>query len=82
MDMRSYMVTGLKPGNGYRFRVQAVNSLGYGDLSLPSDIYQTNPAPPSVGPSNVRGGGGSVGDLTMRWDVSNVIDVFYIVILL
>ncbi|XP_060078104.1 contactin-like [Ylistrum balloti] len=67
-DMHSYVVTGLRPGNGYRFRVQAINTFGYGEFSIPSDVYQTNPAPPSVAPSHVRGGGGSVGDLTMKWD--------------
>ncbi|OWF40587.1 contactin-like [Mizuhopecten yessoensis] len=73
-DMHSYVVTGLRPGNGYRFRVQAVNTFGYGEFSIPSDIYQTNPAPPSVAPSNIRGGGGSVADLTMRWDKLHRID--------
>ncbi|XP_021368821.1 contactin-like [Mizuhopecten yessoensis] len=67
--MRSIMVSGLDPGNGYRFRVQAANSYGIGMHSKPSQIYQTKPAPPSRAPTGVSGGGGSVGDLTMVWKV-------------
>ncbi|KAJ8307559.1 hypothetical protein KUTeg_015643 [Tegillarca granosa] len=67
-DMRTYVVEGLKPGNGYRFRVTAVNELGYSVPSLPSDYYQTLSKEPVVAPANVRGGGGKVGDLTMVWD--------------
>ncbi|OWF39873.1 Contactin [Mizuhopecten yessoensis] len=60
-------VTGLKPGVGYIFRVSAANSLGIGEPSKPSDIFQTLQAAPSVAPANVGGGGGSVGDLTLTW---------------
>ncbi|XP_033733379.1 contactin-like [Pecten maximus] len=60
-------VTGLKPGVGYLFRLSAANSLGIGEPSKPSDIFQTLPAPPSIAPKQVGGGGGSVGDLTLTW---------------
>lgn len=31
--------------------------------------YRTGPAKPMVAPSNVGGGGGKVGDLTITWDL-------------
>ncbi|XP_033733022.1 contactin-like [Pecten maximus] len=68
-DMRNILVSGLDPGNGYRFRVQAANAYGIGIYSKPSQVYQTKPAPPSRAPSSVNGGGGSVGDLTMTWRI-------------
>ncbi|XP_060074968.1 contactin-like [Ylistrum balloti] len=66
-DKHMAEVTGLKPGVGYIFRVSAANSLGIGEPSKPSDIFQTLQAAPSVAPSEVGGGGGSVGDLTITW---------------
>ena len=32
-DQRSYLVTGLIPNTGYRFRVRAINSFGRGKLA-------------------------------------------------
>ncbi|KAJ8307352.1 hypothetical protein KUTeg_015436 [Tegillarca granosa] len=66
-DKRHFFVTSLDPGNGYRFRVQAINQLGFGLYSQPSRYYQTLQAPPSEAPSGLSGGGGSVGDLTITW---------------
>ncbi|XP_025081186.1 contactin-3-like [Pomacea canaliculata] len=68
-DKHGVQVDNLNPGNGYRFRVSAQNEFGIGTPSIPSDFVKTLDAPPSVAPSNVRGGGGSVGDLTIRWDL-------------
>ena len=36
-----YRVTGLLPYTGYMFRVQAVNDLGGGDYSLPTQVILT-----------------------------------------
>lgn len=66
-DKHNVDVPGLKSGVGYMFRVSAANSLGIGQPSKPSDIFQTLPAAPSVAPKEVGGGGGSVGDLTLTW---------------
>ncbi|BFZ22472.1 hypothetical protein BsWGS_25511 [Bradybaena similaris] len=59
--------TGLNPGTGYVFRVIARNAYGLGTPSDPSLMVQTLSAPPRVYPKDVRGGGGSVGDLTIKW---------------
>ncbi|XP_071103129.1 contactin-3-like [Haliotis cracherodii] len=66
--IRQADVVGLKPGTGYIFRIRAINQYGIGDPSLPSPFIQTPSAPPIKAPDNVRGGGGSVGDLTIAWD--------------
>ncbi|XP_041372375.1 contactin-like [Gigantopelta aegis] len=58
----------LRPGNDYRFRVRAVNLYGSGPASLPSAYVHTKSAPPAIAPSKIRGGGGSVGDLTIKWE--------------
>ncbi|KAH9509768.1 hypothetical protein Btru_045155 [Bulinus truncatus] len=67
-NKHSFEVSGLNPGCGYRFRVIAQNEYGRGDPSVPSAYIQTISAAPVVAPRNLRGGGGSVGDLTIRWD--------------
>ncbi|KAI8778190.1 contactin, partial [Biomphalaria glabrata] len=67
-NKHSYTVTGLNPGSGYRFRVVAQNEYGRGDPSLPSPYIQMFSAAPAIAPRNLRGGGGSVGDLVIRWD--------------
>ncbi|XP_076456071.1 contactin-like [Babylonia areolata] len=59
---------GLNPGTSYRIRVLAQNEFGLGPPSKPSSYVKTLDAPPAVSPRNVRGGGGSVGDLTLQWD--------------
>lgn len=58
----------LNPYTTYEFRVSAANELGYGPPSLPSPKYSTPPDRPSKAPSNVGGGGGKLGDLTITWD--------------
>lgn len=58
----------MNPYTTYEFRVYAANELGYGPPSLPSPKYSTPPDRPSKAPSNVRGGGGKQGDLTITWD--------------
>ncbi|KAK7478536.1 hypothetical protein BaRGS_00030208 [Batillaria attramentaria] len=68
-DKRRAEVEGLNPGTGYRFRVLARNQFGLGTPSMPSSYIKTLDSPPAVSPRNVRGGGGSVGDLTLRWDL-------------
>ncbi|RUS74476.1 hypothetical protein EGW08_017751 [Elysia chlorotica] len=64
----SVRVEGLNPGTAYRFRVLAVNEYGRGLESAASAYVRTHSAPPAVSPRNVRGGGGSIGTLTIRWD--------------
>ncbi|CAG5132278.1 unnamed protein product, partial [Candidula unifasciata] len=61
---------GLSPGTEYRFRVKAGNNqIGYGPPSeIPSIWYKTISAPPIYSPDNLRGGGGSVGELHIVWD--------------
>jgi len=57
----------LSPWSTYEFRVSAANVLGYGLPSSPSPMYNTPPDKPRRAPSNVGGGGGKIGDLTISW---------------
>ncbi|XP_046682308.1 contactin isoform X2 [Homalodisca vitripennis] len=57
----------LRPWSTYEFRVAAANVLGYGFPSAPSPMYNTPPDKPHRAPSNVGGGGGKIGDLTIAW---------------
>ncbi|XP_059169995.1 contactin-like [Physella acuta] len=67
-NKHSATVEGLNPGTGYTFRVLARNVHGYGEPSDRSTMIQTLQAAPAVFPKELRGGGGSVGDLTIRWN--------------
>ncbi|CAL1529097.1 unnamed protein product [Lymnaea stagnalis] len=67
-DKRFVRLTNLKAGAGIQFRVMARNSFGIGVPSLPTGMTQIVDAKPTQTVTNVRGGGGSVGDLTIVWD--------------
>ncbi|XP_041371583.1 contactin-like [Gigantopelta aegis] len=71
---RMYVVTRLKAGTAYQFRMRATNFHGVGLPSLASKVYQTPPAPPFLAPENVGGGGGSVGDFSITWTPLNQSD--------
>ena len=58
----------LSPFAAYQFRIAAYNELGMGEYSEASPQYNTLPGPPKKAPSNLRGGGGRTGDLTIIWD--------------
>jgi hypothetical protein len=58
----------LSPYAAYQFRIAAYNELGLGQYSEPSPQYNTMPDKPSRAPTNIRGGGGRTGDLTILWD--------------
>ncbi|KAK0161854.1 hypothetical protein PV327_008261 [Microctonus hyperodae] len=58
----------LNPFTTYEFRVSAANDLGYGPPSAPSPKYSTPPARPTRAPTNVGGGYGKQGELTITWD--------------
>lgn len=60
-------VPGLTPWSGYEFSVAAVNDLGVGQQSAPSPLYNTINDKPYIYPHNLTGGGGKIGDLSMRW---------------
>ncbi|XP_026492779.2 contactin [Vanessa tameamea] len=64
---RATITTTLMPWSVYEFRVQAVNSLGIGAPSSPSPQFSTQPDKPYQAPFNVGGGGGKIGDLTIKW---------------
>ena len=67
----------LSPYSRYSFRVSAINNLGVGEPSDPSPFYHTDKDVPHVPPSNVGGGGGKTGSLTVTWDVSLFLSYFY-----
>ena len=58
----------LSPFAAYQFRIAAYNELGMGEFSEASPQYNTLPGPPKKAPTNLRGGGGRTGDLTIIWD--------------
>ncbi|KAL4229020.1 ROBO3 [Mactra antiquata] len=68
LKKHKYEVTNLKSGNGYFFRVRAVNALGVGLASRSSSMFKIPGSVPWKYPDNVGGGGGSVGILTITWD--------------
>lgn len=47
----------------------AGNDIGFGDESLPSPQVNTPADRPYKAPSNITGGGGKIGDLTIVWKV-------------
>ncbi|XP_076455738.1 contactin-3-like [Babylonia areolata] len=67
-------IRGLSPGNSFRFRVIAHNQFGASVPSVPSSWIYMPSAPPTKVPTGVRGGGGSVGDLTIAWTPLEVYD--------
>lgn len=60
-------VINLTPWSGYEFSVCAVNDLGIGTPSAPSPLYNTHTDKPYISPRNVGGGGGKIGDLSLKW---------------
>uniref|UniRef100_A0AAR2K3A3 Contactin 4 n=1 Tax=Pygocentrus nattereri TaxID=42514 RepID=A0AAR2K3A3_PYGNA len=67
-QMTRATVVGLNPWVEYEFRVVAVNAVGVGEPSAPSQPVRTRPAAPEVAPANVSGGGGTRGELVITWE--------------
>ncbi|XP_078277071.1 neurofascin homolog (chicken) a isoform X2 [Rhinoraja longicauda] len=57
----------LAPYVNYQFRVIAVNEVGEGAPSLPSERYQTTGAAPEMNPTDVRGAGISESSMQISW---------------
>ncbi|XP_005989278.1 neurofascin homolog (chicken) a isoform X2 [Latimeria chalumnae] len=57
----------LDPYISYRFRVTAVNDVGAGNPSQPSEQYQTSGAAPEINPSNVQGRGTKRNNMEIAW---------------
>lgn len=66
-NAESATVVDLFPWTDYEFRVIATNTLGTGEPSSPSPKDKTLDSFPVVAPSNVAGGGGTNGELTITW---------------
>lgn len=60
-------ISNLTPWSGYEFSVCGVNDLGIGEPSAPSPLYNTINDKPYIYPRNLTGGGGKIGDLSIRW---------------
>ncbi|KAK7072713.1 Contactin-3, partial [Halocaridina rubra] len=58
----------LSPWSSHEFRVQSVNNLGLGEFSTSSPQANTKVDIPFTIPTNLGGGGGKTGDLTITWD--------------
>ncbi|XP_053491809.1 contactin-4 isoform X2 [Ictalurus furcatus] len=67
-QMTHAIAVGLSPWVQYKFRVAAMNSVGMGEPSAPSEAVLTKAAVPEVAPTNVRGGGGSRSELVIMWE--------------
>ncbi|XP_041051064.1 neurofascin homolog (chicken) a isoform X9 [Carcharodon carcharias] len=61
----------LSPYVNYQFRVIAVNEVGEGAPSLPSERYQTTGTAPEINPTDVRGAGISRSSMEIRWTPLN-----------
>lgn len=57
------------PWSKYEFKMVAGNDIGFGEISLPSPQVNTPADHPYKAPSNITGGGGKIGDLTIIWKV-------------
>ncbi|XP_059806227.1 neurofascin-like [Hypanus sabinus] len=57
----------LAPYMNYQFRVIAVNEVGEGAPSVPSERYQTTGAAPEMNPVDVRGAGITESSMEIRW---------------
>ncbi|XP_078098195.1 neurofascin homolog (chicken) a [Mustelus asterias] len=55
----------------YQFRVIAVNQVGEGAPSVPSERYQTTGTAPEINPTDVRGAGISRSSMEIRWTPLN-----------
>ncbi|XP_065314579.1 contactin-like isoform X2 [Gordionus sp. m RMFG-2023] len=64
----SHSLQNLLPRNTYTFRIASTNALGQGKFSSESARYVTASDAPRVAPRQLRGGGGNMGDLVMRWE--------------
>lgn len=60
-------ITHLTPWSAYEFAVCAVNDLGVGVASAASPQFSTRTDRPYLAPRRVGGGGGKIGDLTIKW---------------
>jgi hypothetical protein len=58
----------LMPWSIYEFRVSATNEFGQGPPSEPSPKYRTDMSAPRYPVTNLRGGGGKAGTLSIKWD--------------
>ncbi|VVC34534.1 Hypothetical protein CINCED_3A024063 [Cinara cedri] len=72
----------LQPWSKYEFRMAAGNDIGFGEISLPSPQVNSPADRPYKAPSNITGGGGKIGDLTIVWKQlppqdQNGPDIFY-----
>ncbi|XP_015243548.1 PREDICTED: contactin-4-like isoform X2 [Cyprinodon variegatus] len=67
-QMMHATVKDLSPWVEYQFRVLAINSVGVGEPSIPSEQIRTKAAAPKVAPVNVSGGGGARGELVITWE--------------
>lgn len=59
----------LQPWSKYEFRMIAGNDIGFGESSLSSPQVNTPADRPYKAPTNITGGGGKIGDLTIVWKV-------------
>lgn len=59
----------LQPWSTYEFKIIAENDFGFSEASLPSPKVNTPADHPYKAPTNITGGNGKIGDLTIVWDV-------------
>jgi titin len=70
-ELHRVMVKDLQPGRQYRFRVAAVNEIGQGDWSEPSDAMSTTTSVPTAPTALQLGGSGVEGTLVIERGASD-----------
>ncbi|XP_054706957.1 protein sidekick-like [Uloborus diversus] len=66
-NQRHVMLTNLKPASSYEFRVSAINGVGEGNPSAPTEVIHLPSEPPSGPPQGVVGGARSSTSIMLQW---------------
>lgn len=73
----AYLENVLQPWSKYEFRMVSGNDIGFGEISLPSPQFNTPADHPYKAPTNITGGGGKIGDLTIVWKVRTDLKTYF-----
>lgn len=66
-EIRNVIVEGLKPAASYQFRISALNSVGEGESSQPSNVVTLPQEPPSGPPVSLVGSARSPSQIIIQW---------------
>ncbi|ODM95509.1 Protein sidekick [Orchesella cincta] len=66
-EVRNVIVEGLKPAASYQFRISAINSVGEGESSQPSNVVTLPQEPPTGPPVGLVGSARSPSQIIIQW---------------